>query len=580
MTIAQQKTSSIAPPVSTANRQTTTSAARQLISAVSRLASSRRVFGMLLLSIVLSFFVSVFQTVAPILFSKAIDIFSESNLSSREAILLIVSSMAAYGISKLLVEQRWLVYQPAENQILNNVREVYLQHAIALPLQFHLNRSIGRLDSIVGQGMGGIQTLTNLVFTQISPLVFEIIVTILAIYAFVEWSVAVLIFITLAGYLVALVFGAELVSRRLKNALGASIEAQGVSGDAVLNAEGIKTLAIEDEIIEKYRSKLARAHGQFRRFYSSRGILGLCLSAILVLGFTGSLWIVVSSVVADQISVGALVLTNVYLLQLFRTMESFSYSYRDTRQSLEAVKRFLTIFAKEKDVAQEELKPVNQIDKIEMQRVGFRYPDGRWAVRGATVTITRGHIVALLGESGSGKSTLIRMVLKMLTPVEGIILINGADVQELDGKTIRKKISVVPQDAVMFRASLMFNVALTEQPNHKLLKRSLEAAELGTLLDTLPEGVNTEIGERGLKLSGGERQRLAIARAIYRGAELFIFDEVTSALDEETKAEILQLIGGLIPEFGVLLITHDHSVAEIADSVCRLIPPRSNTKRR
>lgn len=289
MTIAQQKTSSIAPPVSTANGQTTTSAARQLISAVSRLASSRRVFGMLLLSIVLSFFVSVFQTVAPILFSKAIDIFSESNLSSREAILLIVSSMAAYGISKLPVEQRWLVYQPAENQILNNVREVYLQHAIALPLQFHLNRSIGRLDSIVGQGMGGIQTLTNLVFTQISPLVFEIIVTILAIYAFVEWSVAVLIFITLAGYLVALVFGAELVSRRLKNALGASIEAQGVSGDAVLNAEGVKTLAIEDEIIEKYRSKLARAHGQFRRFYSSRGILGLCLSAILVLGFTGSL---------------------------------------------------------------------------------------------------------------------------------------------------------------------------------------------------------------------------------------------------------------------------------------------------
>lgn len=280
--------------------------------------------------------------------------------------------------------------------------------------------------------------------------------------------------------------------------------------------------------------------------------------------------------VADQISVGALVLTNVYLLQLFRTMESFSYSYRDTRQSLEAVKRFLTIFAEEKDVAQEELKPVNQIDEIEMQRVGFRYPDGRWAVRGATVTITRGHIVALLGESGSGKSTLIRMVLKMLTPVEGIILINGVDVQELDGKTIRKKISVVPQDAVMFRASLMFNVALTEQPNHKLLKRSLEAAELGTLLDTLPEGVNTEIGERGLKLSGGERQRLAIARAIYRGAELFIFDEATSALDEETKAEILQLIGGLIPEFGVLLITHDHSVAEIADSVCRLIPPRSN----
>lgn len=143
--------------------------------------------------------------------------------------------------------------------------------------------------------------------------------------------------------------------------------------------------------------------------------------------------------VADQISVGALVLTNVYLLQLFRTMESFSYSYRDTRQSLEAVKRFLTIFAEEKDVAQEELKPVNQIDEIEMQRVGFRYPDGRWAVRGATVTITRGHIVALLGESGSGKSTLIRMVLKMLTPVEGIILINGVDVQELDGKTIRKK---------------------------------------------------------------------------------------------------------------------------------------------
>ncbi|MBO6756340.1 MAG: ABC transporter ATP-binding protein [Roseibium sp.] len=542
-------------------------AARSLLTSIAQQKEFRTIFVLLGASVVLSFLASALLSAAPLLFSKGIDQFQSQDVSQSLAVTLIVSSVIIFGLAKMLIEQRWLVYQPAESKLLNSIRETYLRHVLSLPLDFHLNRSIGRLDSIVGQGMAGIQAITNMLFVQLSPLIFKVVLTTTVLLLFVNVEISLAVLGSIVVYLVVLVLGTERVSRRLKDALGKTIDAQGAAGDAVLNAEGIKALAVEGSITEAYRSKLNTAHTAFMRFFTNRGLFGLLLVAILIAGFSFAIWIAVSDTVAGELSVGALVLTNTCALQMFRSMENFSFSYRGTRQSIEAVKRYLEIFAIAREPSQDDLKLSGRIDGVQVRNVGYRYPDGRWATKNVSFELNRGTSTAIIGKSGSGKSTIVRMLMKMLVPTSGQILINDQNLAGINGVDLRRRTSVVPQDAVMFKANLAFNIALTENPDSNLLKKAVEMAKLSHLVQSLPEGFETEIGERGFKLSGGERQRLAIARAIYRGSDFFIFDEATSAMDKTTKAEILRLIQELVPSFCVLLITHDEMVAQIADTV-------------
>jgi ATP-binding cassette, subfamily B, bacterial len=138
---------------------------------------------------------------------------------------------------------------------------------------------------------------------------------------------------------------------------------------------------------------------------------------------------------------------------------------------------------------------------------------------------------------------------------------------------LRRNTAIVPQDAIMFKASLAFNITLSETPDTERLWQSIEAARLSNLVQRLTEGIETEIGERGFKLSGGERQRVAIARALYRNPQILILDEATSALDEITRDELLATIGNLTHDYATLIITHDPAVAAIADHVVRIAPP-------
>lgn len=575
MTIAQRPSLSPTEQEKPQERVDRGRAAKALLRSIVELQRGRKIIGRLLLSVILSFIASVLMATSPILFSKAVDAFSLDRNMSMGALTLVTLSVVALGVSKFMTEQRWLVYQPAENQILNSVRETYLRHLLNLPVAYHLNRSMGRLDSIVGQGIGGIQTLSGMLFTQLSPLVFEIAITTVAVFTFVDSDISLIIATTIVFYIATLVVGAEWISRRLKTALNATIDAQGVAGDAILNAEGIKTLVIEGEIIRSYRQRLDDAHVRFKSFYFSRGALGLTLTATLIVGFAAALFLSATRTMSGELSVGALVLTNAYVLQLIRTMEGFSFSYRDTRQSFEAVKRFLDVFAEEKDEDQHSLASIDWLSEIDVRGVSYRYADGRWALRDASLLISKGKITALLGKSGSGKSTLVRLLLKSLPVNEGKIFANGVDIEQVNGVELRRKIAVVPQDSVMFRESLGFNISLTTSPDHQKLQDAASAAEISELIASLPDGFDTEIGERGLKLSGGERQRVAIARAIYRDANILVFDEATSALDEATKNEILNLIRSLSSERGILLITHDQTAAAIADTIVTLGQPVS-----
>ncbi|MEG9884479.1 MAG: ABC transporter ATP-binding protein [Hyphomicrobiales bacterium] len=524
------------------------------------------------LTVVLAVIGSVLSALAPVFFGRAVDAFNHGD-GFDGAIRLALMSVGLWGMAMLLREQIWFVYQPALNRVLNAVRSRYLRHILALPLSFHTNRSIGRLDSIFAQGIGGLQSLSDLAFTDLAPMLFELIAILSVIATLLSAPIALCVIVSLALYGVALVIGAERTSRRLGSAIDTRILAQGQCGDAILNAEGIKTLAAEDMIATRYDQALDTSHRRFVQFFHSRGILGIILSAILICGFAAAIALAGFDLAAGRVSVGKLVVLNSYLLHLFRSVGGLSFSYRGARQSFTVLVRFIALFAQAPESKGGDRPIPESVGEIVFTDVGFVYPDGRRGLERTSLTLEKGRMTALLGPSGSGKTTLIRLLLKFYPLREGKIAIDGADLSQIETGSLRRAIAVVPQDLTVFRVSFAFNIALEDKPDMKRLNHAVAAAQLAALVARLPEGLDSELGERGYTLSMGERQRLAIARALYRDPTILILDEATSALDENTRDAILPIIGKIGRDYLTLVVTHDPAVAEIADRTLRLSPP-------
>jgi ATP-binding cassette subfamily C protein len=203
----------------------------------------------------------------------------------------------------------------------------------------------------------------------------------------------------------------------------------------------------------------------------------------------------------------------------------------------------------------------------ELRNVSFSYGRGP-VLTDVSLQIPAGRITTLVGESGSGKTTIADLLLGLYAPDSGTVSIDGVDLRDLDIKQWRSMIGYVPQEIILFNDTILANVRLGDQDiDESRVRAALEAAGLGALLDELPEGLQTQIGERGFKLSGGQRQRIALARALVHQPKLLILDEATSALDPTTEAEICATVAGQAGRTTVLAITHQPSWVERADRI-------------
>jgi len=243
--------------------------------------------------------------------------------------------------------------------------------------------------------------------------------------------------------------------------------------------------------------------------------------------------------------------------------------YGETRASLANVERILA----------QEPAPTNPggavpegIESLEFSQVTYRHAGAREAaLQDVSFEARAGESVAFVGPSGAGKSTLIKLLLGLYQPDSGRIIFNGVDSREINYDLLRRRVGFVPQAIELFAGTIRDNLVFARQDaTDEDCMASLEAAQLRGLLERTRQGLDTRIGEGGLKLSGGERQRLAIARALLRKPDLLIFDEATSSLDTETEKDITRTIDGIIgtrPSFVTLLIAHRLSTIARADRI-------------
>ncbi|HNJ82547.1 MAG TPA: ATP-binding cassette domain-containing protein, partial [Piscinibacter sp.] len=274
---------------------------------------------------------------------------------------------------------------------------------------------------------------------------------------------------------------------------------------------------------------------------------------------------------AGGASVGSFVAFITAMLLLVQPIKHLSDVMAPITRGLAAVERGVDLIEQSPFEQGGRHAPARAVGDIELRDVGLRYrADAEPALSALNLRIRHGETVALVGPSGAGKSTLVNLLPRFIEPTSGQVLLDGQPLADWDMRALRRQFALVSQDVVLFNDSIAANVALGQALDRERVRAALAGANLLEHVDTLPQGIDTEIGHNGSRLSGGQRQRLAIARAIYKDAPILILDEATSALDSESERLVQDALERLMQGRTSIVIAHRLSTIERADRIVAL----------
>ena len=344
--------------------------------------------------------------------------------------------------------------------------------------------------------------------------------------------------------------------------------------DSLLNFETVKYFGNEQFEARRYDENLLRYQTAAIQSQKSLALLNLGQQSIIGVGLVLILWRATLGVIDGTMTLGDLVLVNTLMIQLYIPLNFLGVIYREIKQALTDMDRMFSLLDTEKEIADiPGAKPlvINNYatgPEVQFEHVSFSYEARREILHDVSFTIPAGTITAIVGQSGAGKSTIARLLFRFYDIQAGKILIDGQNIQAVQQTSLRKAIGIVPQDTVLFNDTIAYNIAYG-RPAASIaeVRDAARAAQIDSLIERLPDGFETQVGERGLKLSGGEKQRVAIARTLLKQPAMLLFDEATSALDSKTERALQEEMLGLARNRTTLIIAHRLSTIVHADQI-------------
>ena len=508
--------------------------------------------------------------VLPFAYAGAVDEMAKTDPALWVALGLVIAYAAGRFATVGFDNIRNIVFERVGQDAVRTLTEDVFQRLHRLSLRFHLSRRTGEITKIVERGTKSIDSMVYFLLFNILPTAVELLVVAAIFYTKFGWEMVAATAVTVVVYiwLTRTITEWRTKLRARMNDLDGLAMSRAV--DSLLNYETVKYFGAEHREEERYASA-ARAYAEAAvKSENSLGLLNIAQGLIMNLMMGGAMAFTVWGWSQGRLSVGDLVLVNTYLMQLFRPLDMLGWVYRTIRQGLIDMAQMFRLIDTEVEVRDEAGAPALIVRRpaVVFDNVVFGYDSDREILHGLDLEIPAGSHAAIVGPSGAGKSTIARLLFRFYDPWTGRILIDGQDIRGVTQESLRRQIGIVPQDSVLFNDTIGYNIAYGREgaSDEDIVEAARDAAIL-PFIEGLPQGFDTEVGERGLKLSGGEKQRIAIARTLLKNPPILLLDEATSALDTRTEQEILATLRRVARNRTSLAIAHRLSTIADADLI-------------
>ena len=485
-----------------------------------------------------------------------------------------IAMVVAYGMlrfgSVFFAEARDAVFSRVTERAMRRMVLKVFRHLHSLELDFHLSRQTGGISRDIDRGSNGFSFLMRMMVFNIVPTLIEIsLVAAILLFNFSIWY-ALVVVVCVGIYIYFTILTTEWRNRYVRETNQLDSQANTRAIDSLLNYETVKYFGNEEYEASQYDKNLASWETARLKTRMTLMILNSGQAFIISLGIILMLWLAAEDVASGAMTLGSLVMINAYILQLFMPLNFLGMVYREVRKALTDIENMFGLLKKQpKIVDQPDASDlVTRGGAIQFDSVNFAYHPDREILKRVSFSVEPGQKVAIVGPSGSGKSTIARLLFRFYDVQSGQISIDGQPIDQVTQHSLRQAIGVVPQDTVLFNDTIYNNVAYGRPGSSRdEVLQAIELANLNDFIDALPEGIDTVVGERGLKVSGGEKQRIAIARVILKRPPILLFDEATSALDSDNEQAILNAFDSLSKDHTSLVIAHRLSTIIDADNI-------------